>query len=236
MAARAFLPLALLLPLAAGEDLPSLPSDPSTAAHVLSTARKELVTSRGAFKVLSPDERGVIKRARNAVAETPKGRVLAPGFGAAADLLERASAEAKGGEADLLACMAKTYRAMAEELDKDATYLTDEQKGQAPAERADSTLAAVEALLAGAAEGKPESLSWDRLKRLDPRYRALAVNMRTVARGYVTLGKKDRDEKLAATIASATKLHGALEPYFEGVPDTRAPEVKPVPDAGAAAG
>jgi hypothetical protein len=212
-----------------------LPSDPSAAAHVLSTARKALVTSRGAFKALSPDERGVIKRARNAVAETPKGRVLAPAFGAAADLLERASAEAKGEE-DLLACMAKTYRAMAEELDKDASYLTDEQKAQAPAERADSTLAAVETLLASAAEGKPESLSWDRLKRLDPRYRALAVNMRTIARGYATLGKKDGDEKLAATIASATKLHGALEPYFEGVADTRPPEVKPVPDAGAAAG
>lgn len=236
MVARAFLPLALLLPLAAGEDLSPLPSDPSAAAHVLSTSRKMIVTSRAAFKVLSPDERGVIKRARDAVAETPKGRVLAPAFGAAADLLERASAEAKGEAADLLASMAKTYRAMAEELDKDASYLSDELKARAPAERADSTLAAVEALLAGASEGKPESVAWDRLKRLDPRYHALAFNMRTVARGYATLGEEKHGEKLAATIATARKLHASLEPYFEGVLETRPPEVKPVPDAGTAAG
>ncbi len=233
MTTRALVLLALLLPPAAAkDDSAPLSSDPSVAAHVLATARKELKASRDAFKAISPDERGVIKSARDTVAPTARWRALAPSFGAAADLLEGAGAGTLPS-ADLCMHMAKSFRAMAAELDKDASYLTEEQAGLAPAERAPATFAAAEALLAEGAALELEEIgtaAWDLMKRNDPRYRALALNMRTLARGFVTLREMEQEEKAGKAIADAARLEEALKPWFAGVKASRAEEPEPEPE------
>ena len=233
MTTRALALLALLLPCMAGEDdRAPLSTNPSVAAHVLSTARKDLKGSRDAFKALSPDERGVVKGARDTVAPTAKWRALAPSFGAAADLLDAAGA-GTGASAELCVHMAKSFRAMAEELDKDASYLTEEQQGAEPAKRAAETFAAAEKLLAEAAAAELEEIgtaAWELMERADPRYRAVAFNVKTLARGFATLGEMEHDEEALRAIANAAKLQAAIEPYFEGVKATRREEPEPEPE------
>ena len=236
MTTRAAVLLALLLRSAAGEDdRAPLSTNPSVAAHVLTTARKDLKASRGAFKALSPDERGVVKGARDTVAPTAKWRALAPSFGAAADLLDAAGAGA-GASAELCVQMAKSFRAMADELDKDASYLTEEQRGAEPGKRAATTFAAAQKLLAEAEAAELEEVAtaaWDLMKRSDPRYRAIAFNLKTLARGFASLGEMEHDEEALRAIANAAKLRAAIEPCFEGVKATRSeePKAKPEPEA-----
>jgi hypothetical protein len=198
---------------------------------VLASARKDLKVSRDDYKALSPDERGVVKKARDAVADTAKWRSFAPSFGAAADLLEVAGA-GTGATAELCVYMAKSFRAMADEIDKDASYLTEEQKGLLPAERADATFAAAEKLLAEAAQAETEevaTLAWGVLARTDPRCRALALNVKTLARGFATLTETEHEKKSGEAIARAAKLQEALEPLFAGVRTTRDAEPPPEP-------
>jgi hypothetical protein len=235
MIPRALFLLAILLAPALGEsDTAPLAADPAIAAHVLSSARKDLKVSRDDLRTLSPDERGVVKRSRDAVAETPKWKALAPAFGAAADLLERAG-QGEGETAELCIYMAKTYRAMADEIDKDASYLTDEQKELAPAERAEATFAAAEALFAAAnaAEAEAEEAAteaWGVMKRVDPRCRALALNAKTLGRAFATLSEKEHEAKPGEAISKAAKLQEEIEPVFEGVRTSReAPEPAPAP-------
>ena len=231
---RALAFVALLLVPAAGEgETTPLPSDPAVAAHVLSSSRKDLKVSRDDLKLLSADERGVVRKARDGVAETATWKALAPALGAAADLLERAG-EGTGADAELCVYMAKSYRAMAEEIDKDASYLTDEQKEIAPAERADATLAAAEEKLAAVTpEVEAEETAtqaWGIMKRADPRCRALALNAKTLGRGFVTLGEKEHEKRPGEAIAKAAKLQERIEPLFAGVRTSRAePEPAPAP-------
>lgn len=231
MTTRALVLLAILIP-SAGDDAAPLSTDPAVAAHVLATARKELKDARDGFKTLSPDGRDLLKGARDAVAPTARWRALAPAFGAAADLLESAAA-GSGASAELCAHMAKSFRAMAGELDKDASYLTGEQARLAPAERASATFAAAEKLLAAAEGGEPEEIgtaAWDLMKRKDPRYRALALNMKTLARGFAALGGMEHEEKAGKAIADAAKLEEALERYFKGVRTSLGEEPEPEPE------
>lgn len=219
MAKRLALLAALLVaPLRGAEPAP-LPEAPAVALHVLSTVRGELAASRARYKALSADERSVIKKARGTVEEGKKWSALAPSFGAAADLLERASRMAEQDE-DLLRSMSKTYRAMATEIDKGESYLTEELKEKDPAERADATLAAAEKLLeeAKGEDAEVETLAWERVQRLDPRTHALAANLKTLARGYATLLGRKHGEEAAKAIAKAEKLHEATAPCFKGVP------------------
>jgi hypothetical protein len=234
---RAFAFVALLLVPAMGDEgeTPPLPSDPAVAAHVLSSSRKDLKVSRDDLKGLSVDERGVVRKARDGVAETATWKALAPALGAAADLLERAG-EGEGADAELCVYMAKSYRAMADEIDKDASYLTDEQKELAPAERADSTFAAAEEKLAAVApEVETEETgkeAWGVMKRADPRCRALALNVKTLGRGFVTLGAKEHEKRPGEAIAKAAKLQERIEPLFAGVRTSRdepAPAPAPPP-------
>jgi hypothetical protein len=233
MIPRGVVLLALLLVPASGEaDVTGLPADPAIAAHVLSSARKDLKVARDDLKALSGDERIVVRKSRDAVAETAMWKALAPACGAAADLLERAG-EGDGATQELCVYMAKSYRAMAEELDKDASYLTDEQKEQAPAERADATLAAAQPLLDAAAAALAEETTteaWGVAKRTDPRCRALALNVKTLGRGFVTLAEKEHEKKPGEAIAKAAKIQEAIEPIFAGVRTTRdAAEPEPAP-------
>jgi hypothetical protein len=232
MTMRALVLVALLVPSAAGkdEDAP-LSTNPAVAAHVLSSARKDLKTARDAFKALSPDERSVVKGARDTVAPTAQWRAIAPSFGAAADLLEKAGA-GNGASAELCAHMARSFRAMADELDKDASYLSKELQETAPAERSAATFAAAEKLLAEAEAAELEEVgaaAWDLMKRRDPRYHALALNVRTLARGFATLREMEHDEAAGPVITSAGKLQTALAPCFAGV-KTSVPEKPETPE------
>lgn len=224
--------VALLLVPATGEDETApLPSEPAVAAHVLASARKDLKVSRDDLKLMSADERGVVKRARDGVAETATWKGLGTAFGAAADLLERAG-EGEGKDAELCLHMARSYRAMAEEIDKDASYLTDAQRELAPAERADSTFAAAEERLAAAAGEPAETAAeaWGVMRRTDPRCRALALNAKTLGRGFVTLGQEEHEKRPGEAIAKAAKIQEAIEPVFAGVRTTRdEPEPAPAP-------
>jgi hypothetical protein len=199
---RPLLVLALLLLPAAAEDAP----DP---AEALASARADLKISRTEFKRLTRVEREALAEARTTVAR--KARGLAPAFAAAADLLEGVKGE------ELIAQMAKSYRAMAEEIDK--TPPAPEVKARA------------EALLGEAAAEKdeePAAAAWRLVKRGDPRYRALAANMKALKEAYETLGEAEGEA--AAAVAGALKLHQALEPWFEGVPTERPAPPEPEPE------
>jgi hypothetical protein len=197
---RRLLALSLLLaPVAAEMD------DPSAS---LATARDELKLARGEFKKLPQFEKDALRDARKTVAATARGRALAPAFAAAADLLEGARGEAKD-DADLVAQMALSYRAMAVELDK----------AVAPEAAARATALLEE----GAAEKETDEAkaAWRLVRRGDPRYRALALNMLKLGEALSSLA--ERDGALGAAVGRVAKLHKALEPCFEGV-ETARPE------------
>jgi hypothetical protein len=228
--------LVLRVAVAVAEDSATpLPDDPSVAAHVLNTARKDVKRARDGFKNMSPDERFVVDDARKVIMRTADWRALVPAFGAAADVLEAAGA-GEGAASDLCHHMARTYRAMAEDLDGDAVYLDAEMRKKTPADRAAKTFERAEQLLAARADvatDEDAALAWQTVRRIDPRWRAFALNVRTVARGYPTLAAMERDEKLAALIGKAETLHKAIEPYFKGVrtkQDEEEPEPEPEPE------
>jgi hypothetical protein len=234
---RPLLLLAILAPIAATEDAATpLASNPAIAAHVLSTARKDIKDARGDFKEMPPGDRAVVDDARKVIMRTADWRALAPALGAAADLLEGAGA-AKGDDADLCAYMARSYRAMAEDLDKGESYLPDELKEQTPGERAATTFADAEKLLAARADVAPDegaAHAWQVIRRNDPRWSAFALNFKTLARGYATLAEGKHSEELTAAVANARKLHEELATYFKGVKTKRdddEPEPEPEPEA-----
>jgi len=229
--------LAILVPIAASEDaVTPLASNPAIAAHVLCTARKDIKDARGDFKSMSPGDRAVVGDARKTVMRTADWRALVPALGAAADLLEGVGA-AKGDDADLCAYMARNYRAMAEDLDKDETYLSDDLRKQAPGERAKATCAEAEKLLAARADVAPDkdaASAWDVIRRNDPRWSAFALNFKVLARGYATLAEGKHTEELTEAVANAGKLHKEIETYFKGVKTKRddhdEPEPQPEPE------
>jgi hypothetical protein len=236
MNTRLLVLFAILVRGATAEDaITPLADNPAIAAHVLSTARKDIKGARESFKDMSPDERAVVDDARKVIMRTADWRALVPAFGAAADLLDGASA-GEGDVAVICAQMARTYRAMVEDLDKDAAYLSEEMKKQAPGERAATTFAEAEKLLAARADVATDEdalVAWQVVRRTDPRWRAFALNFKTLARGYATLAGHEHEEKLGAAIANAEKLHKALEPYFKGVrtkKDEGEPEPEPEPE------
>jgi len=187
---------------------PAAADETADAVAALSTAREQLGLSRGEFKKLPRVEKDALRDARSTVAGTAKGRALAPALLAAADLLEGARGDA-GEDAGLVTQMALSYRAMADELDKKVAPEARER--------------AAELLEDASAEKEtPEvTTAWRLVKRGDPRYRALAVNMKLLGESLSSLAK--RSGALGDAIAKASKLHAALEPYFEGV-ETERPE------------
>ncbi len=197
---RRLLAFAFLLCPAAAET-----TDPAAA---LSTAREQLGLSRGEFKKLPRVEKDALRDARATVAGTAKGRALAPTLLAVADLLEGARGDARE-DADLVAQMALSYRAMANELDKE---VAPEAKARA-----------AELLKEAAAEKETQEAktAWRLVKRGDPRYRALAVNMQALKAALAALG--EREDGLGAALAGVATFNKALEPYFEGV-ETARPE------------
>ena len=198
---RRLVAFALLLSPAVANEMPA-------PAESLATAREELVFARGEFKRLARVEKEALRDARSTIAATAKGRALAPAFLAAADLLEGARGTA-GDDADLLAQMALSYRAMAEELDR---KVAPEAKARAAA-----------LLEEGAAEKEPDEAkaAWRLVKRGDPRYRALACNMKALDAAFASLG--ERDGALGTALEGVAKLNKALAPYFEGI-ETARPE------------
>jgi hypothetical protein len=174
--------------------------------ETLAKAREEIDLARGDFKKLARVERDVMREARVAVAATAKGRSLAPSFAAAADALEGVRGQA--GELETaLAEMAKSFRAMAAELEKE---IAPEAKAKA------------EELLAAAAEEKDEDAAkraWRIVKRGDPRYRALAANMKALGEAMKELGEPEGD--VGKATAKVGKLMKGLAPMFEGVETER---------------
>lgn len=172
----------------------------------LAEAREEIKLARGDFKKLARVERDAIRDARAAVAATAKGRALAPALAAAADALEGVRGHA-GDLADALGEMALSCRAMAEELEKE---ISPEAKALALE------------LLKAAAEEKdaPDAkAAWRIVKRGDPRYRALACNMKALGAALAALG--ERDGEVGKALAAVAKLHKGLAPMFEGVETER---------------
>lgn len=197
---RCLLVLALILAPAVAEETLQETCDE------LADTREELKLARGDFKKLARVERDVMRDARIAVAATAKGRALAPAFASAADALEGVRGQAKD-LADVLGQMAESYRAMAAELDKE---IAPEAKAKA------------DELLKAAAEEKdaPEAkASWRIVKRGDPRYRALAANMKVLGATLLALG--ERDGEVGEALAKVAKLHKGLEPMFAGVETER---------------
>jgi hypothetical protein len=198
---RFLLLLALLL-------APAVAEETLVDIEALAEAREEIKLSRSDFKKLARVERDALREARVLVATTAKGRALAPAFTAAAEELEGVRGQAQE-LSDVLGQMAQSYRAMAAELDKEV----------AP----EATAKAVE-LLKAAAEEKAAAeakASWRIVKRGDPRYRALACNMKALGDALAALGERDGD--VGKALAKVAKLHKALAPMFEGV-ETARPE------------
>ncbi len=172
--------------------------------EALATAREELKLSRGEFKKLAQVERDALRDARRTVAATAKGRALAPTLLAAAEWLEGAS-----GDDALVSQMARSYRAMAEELDRKI------------APDAKARIAALLEEAAAEKETREAKAAWHLVKRGDPRYRALAVNMQALKAALLSVS--ERDGALGTPFEGVAKLNKALEPYFEGV-ETARPE------------
>jgi hypothetical protein len=195
---RRIVALALLLaPLAAEEEMDTLPK-----------AREEFAFANGQFRKLPRIERDAIRDARETVAGTAKGRALAPAFLAAADALEAVRKDA-GDLSGLLGQMALSYRAMADELDKAVAL---EMKAK------------VAALLKEAADEKGDedtNRAWRIVKKGDPRYRAIACNMKAIGEALATLDEQKGE--VGQALAKVKGLHKALEPMFDGV-ETARPE------------
>jgi len=185
----------------------------SVDTDALAKAREEIPLARADFKKLARVERDAIRDARGTVAATAKGRALAPAFAAAADALEGVRGQAKD-LSDTLGEIAQSYREMADSLDKEIAPEAKEKAGE---------------LLKAADEEKetPEAkAAWGIVKSGDPRYRALACNMKALGEALTALG--EREGEVGAAIATVTKLHKALAPMFLGV-KTERPKPMEVP-------
>ncbi|HEX5136986.1 MAG TPA: hypothetical protein VFY93_08450 [Planctomycetota bacterium] len=194
-------PLLLALVLA-----PAFALEASVDTGALAKAREEIPLSRGDFRRLARVERDAIRDARGTVAATARGRALAPALAAAADALEGVRGQARE-LSDTLGEMARSYREMAAEFDKEIAPEAKRRAGD---------------LLKAADEEKetPEAkAAWKIVKRGDPRYRALACNMKALGEALAALG--EREGEVGAAIATAARLHKALAPMFEGVETER---------------
>lgn len=184
-----------------------------TAAEALGTAREEIKIARGDFRRLPRIERDAIKDARAATAATAKGRSLAPAFAVAADQLEGVRGQAREIAA-VLGEVAECYRQMAAELDKEIAPEAKEK---------------VADLLKAAAEekdGDDAGRAWRLIKRGDPRYRALAYNMKEIK---AALGSLDEQQgAVGEALMNVARINEALAPLFEGVETER-----PAPPAAA---
>ncbi|MHC4134031.1 MAG: hypothetical protein ACYTDU_09260 [Planctomycetota bacterium] len=207
-------------------------SDPAARCDALTSARKEIRVARSEFKRLARVEQSALKQARQVVfRETAQGRTMAPGFGAAADLLGAAAAEDKK-LAKLCTEMAASYRAMAAALDRKASYLSADQRAKPPAKRADATFKQAHGMLTAAKRsgtGKDNAAAaWSIVRKGDPRYRALAKNMQTLGAALATAEGSQPTGSTKATLARVRQLTDLLQARFEGVATER-PQPPPAP-------
>jgi hypothetical protein len=224
----------ILLCLAGGLALaaPDAPRDPGASCDALKPARKQIRFARAEFKRLARVEQTALQDARRVVfSKTARGTALAPGFGAAADLLEAAAKQHKGLE-KLCTEMAASFRAMAAALDEKAGYLTPEQRTQPPAKRADATFLAAHGKLTAASKSKAAedevARAWALVRKGDPRHRALAKNMQVLGVALQTAEGSPSTEAAKATLARVRQLVDLLAASFEGVATER-PEPPPAP-------
>ena len=227
---RALMLLCLTGGLVAAED--DTACGPAARCDALASARKEIRIARSEFKRLARVEQTALKQARRVVfGETPQGKAMAPGFGAAADLLEAAAAEDKK-LAKLCSEMAASYRAMAAALDRKASYLSADQRAKPPAKRADATFKQAHGLLTAAkpsATGKDNvAAAWSMVCKGDPRHRALAKNMQTLGAALATAEGSQPTGSTKATLARVRQLTALLQLRFKGVATER-PQPPPAP-------
>ncbi|MHC5040740.1 MAG: hypothetical protein ACYTGI_00015 [Planctomycetota bacterium] len=211
---------------------PDTPTDPAATCDTLAPARKEIRLARFEFKRLARVEQTALRQAREVVfSKTERGKALAPGFGAAADLLEVASKQDKDLE-KLCTEMAASFRAMAAALDKKAGYLTPEQQAQPPAKRADATFKTAHGMLTAAAKSKAPEDDVARARALvrkgDPRHRALAKNMQVLGVALKAAEGSQPTDAVKATLARVRQLTDLLAAQFAGVATER-PKPPPAP-------
>jgi len=222
---RALLLLCLAGGLVAAD--PETACDPASACDALAPARKEIRVARSEFKRLARVEQTALKQARQVVfLGTARGKAMAPGFGATADLLEVAAKQDKD-LAKLCTEMAASFRAMAAALDKQAGYLTPEQRAQAPEKRADATFKQAHGMLTAAKPSTREdaAAAWSIVRRGDPRYRALAKNMKVLRAALATA---EGSPEAKAHLARVRQLTDLLQARFLGVATER-PQPPPAP-------
>lgn len=201
--------------------------DPKTTCDALAPARKEIRFARAEFRRLARVEQTALQEARQiAFLKTARGQAMAPGFGAAADLLEAAAAKDKK-LARLCTEMAASFRAMAAAVDRKASYLTPEQRAQPPAKRADATFKRAHGMLAGAKPSADEkaAAAWRLVRKGDPRHRALAKNMQVLGAALKTAEGSTAAKTQLARVRQLTDL---LQAQFEGVATER-PKPPPAP-------
>ena len=209
---------------------PETARDPASACDALAPARKEIRAARSEFKRLARVEQTALEQARQVVfLGTARGKAMAPGFGATADLLEVAAKQDKD-LTKLCTEMAASFRAMAAALDKQAGHLTPEQREQAPAKRADATFKQAHGMLTAAKPSTKEdaAAAWSIVRKGDPRYRALAKNMLVIGTALETAEGSQPTGAVKATLARVRQLTDLLQARFEGVATER-PQPPPAP-------
>jgi hypothetical protein len=224
----------LLLCLAGGlvAAAPETADDPAASCDALAPARKEIRFARAEFKRLARVEQTALKQARQVVfSKTQRGRAMAPGFSATADLLEVAAKQDKS-LARLCTEMAASFRAMAAALDKQASYLTPDHRAMPPVKRAEATFKAAHGMLAAAAKSAADeddaAKAWSIVRKGDPRYRALAKNMQVLGTALETAERSQPTGSVKATLAQVRQLTDLLSARFEGVATER-PKPPPAP-------
>lgn len=211
---------------------PETATDPAASRDALEPARKEIRYVRAEFRRLARVEQTALKQARQiAFGKTARGKALAPGFGAAADLLEVAATQDKHLR-KLCAEMAASFRAMAGALDRKASYLTPERRAQPPAKRADATFRAAHGKLTAAAKSKPDgenaARAWALVRKGDPRHRVLAKNMQVLGIALEAAEGAQPSDAAKATLARVRQLADLLAAQFDGVATER-PKPPPAP-------
>jgi hypothetical protein len=205
--------------------------DPKASCEALTSARKEIRRARVEFRRLARVEQTALTQARKVVfREAARGKAMAPAFGAAADLLEAAAAQDKK-LARLCTEMAASYRTMSAALDKGESYLTAEQRAKAPAKRAEATFKQAHGKLTAAEKaevGKGEASAWSLVRKGDPRYRALASNMKVLGAAFLIAEGMQPNASAKATLARVRQLNDLLKARFAGVATERP---KPPPAA-----
>lgn len=211
---------------------PETESDPVASRDALKPARKEIRFARAEFKRLARVEQAALKDARKVMfSKSVRGKALAPGCGAAADLLEVASKQ-DNELATLCTEMAASFRAMAGALDRKSSYLTPAQQALPPAKRADATFKFAHGMLTSAAKSPAAkddvARAWALVRKGDPRHRALAKNMQVLGVALKTAEGSQPSEAAKATLARVRQLVDLLAAQFEGVATER-PKPPPAP-------